>query len=320
MSIKRISQWLFAIFTASLLLNACTSSQTRQEVTIGVDATLGTLVTAEWLSQHIEDPDLVVLDCTVQVEKKPGGGYQTISGRSAYEEGHIPTAGFADLKGELSDSNSSLQFAVPSIEQFSAAMGALGVGNDTRVVLYANGNSAWAARVWWMLRWAGFDRAALLDGGLNAWSAEGRELSTEPASHPARTLTTTPRPELIANRDEVYDAISNNAVNLVDALPAAHFKGEMAPYGRKGHIPGASNTPASSLLNETGHYRPIDELAALLEGDRNTHTITYCGGGISASSDAFTMTRLGFTNIAVYTASLQEWAADPDNPMVTDTP
>jgi len=192
------------------------------------------------------------------------------------------------------------------------------VSVETGVVLYDRSNSAWAARVWWMLRWAGFDRAALLDGGLRAWTAEDRPLSTEPANRSAMKLTPAPRPELVADRDQVLAAIDDSAVNLIDALPEASFRGEMAMYDRPGHIPSASNIPATSLIDESGHYRPQEELAAMFDGDRNARTITYCGGGIAASSNAFIMTRLGFTDVAVYTASLQEWAADPANPMVVE--
>ena len=169
-----------------------------------------------------------------------------------------------------------------------------------------------------MLRWVGFDRAALLDGGLGAWTEEDRPLSTESANRPTKQLTPAPRPELIADRDEVFASIDNSAVSLIDALPEASYRGEMAMYDRPGHIPGASNIPAFALLDESGRYRPHDELAAMHDGDHNARAITYCGGGISASSNAFIMTRLGFTDVAVYAASLQEWAADPANPMVVD--
>jgi thiosulfate/3-mercaptopyruvate sulfurtransferase len=279
------------------------------------DAKMDSLVTAEWLSQHLDDPNLVVLDCSVLVELLGDGGVRVVSGETNYESGHIPTAGFADLMGDLSDNNSPLQFPVPAPEQFASAMGALGVGDDSRVVLYDGGNTGWAARVWWMLRWVGFDRAALLDGGLAAWNELGLPLSTEPASRPASHLTIALRPELIADRDEVFASLENDAVSLIDAMPAAHYSGEMAMYDRPGHIPGALNVPASALLNDSGRFRSNDELVALIESDRNARSITYCGGGISASANAFILTRLGFTDVAVYTASLQEWAADPSNPM-----
>lgn len=167
-----------------------------------------------------------------------------------------------------------------------------------------------------MLRWAGFDRAALLDGGLKAWTDEGRPLSTEPANRPPQQLTPAPRPELMADRDEVFAVLDNEAVSIIDALPEASFRGEMAMYDRPGHIPGASNIPALSLVDESGRYLPNDEFAAMFDSDLNARNIIYCGGGIAASSNAFIMTRLGFTDVAVYTASLQEWAADPANPMV----
>lgn len=279
---------------------------------------MDTLVTTEWLSEHLNEPDLIVLDCTVYQESDKGGGFHNVSGQTEYDQGHIPSAGFADLKGELCDLTSPIEFAVPTPEQFCKAMEKLGVGDDSRVVLYDAMYSAWAARVWWMLRWVGFDRAAILDGGLGAWKAEDRPLSTEPKTQTTRHLTPKPRPELIANRDEVLASISDDNVTLIDTLPENFYRGEATLYGRPGHIPGASHLCALDLLDESGRYRPNDELAAMNKGDHSRRTITYCGGGIMASSNAFVLTRLGFNDVAVYTASLQEWASDPRNPMVVD--
>jgi thiosulfate/3-mercaptopyruvate sulfurtransferase len=272
-----------------------------------------TLVTTGWLSEHLEDPDLVVLDCTVEI----GPDYRSRSGRASYESGHIPTAGFADLTGDLRDRSSSLESALPTPEAFCAAMGALGAGDDSRVVLYDANMSVWAARVWWMLRWVGFDRAALLDGGLVGWELADLPLSTEPASHPARTLTPRLRPELVAHRDEVLAAIDDPAVHLIDTLPPEHFRGDFTLYPRPGHIPGAVNVSALSLFDEQGRVRPDDELVELHGSDRSARHITYCGGGVAASANAFAMTRLGFTDVAVYMASLEEWTADPSLPLVT---
>lgn len=273
------------------------------------------LVTTDWLRQDLGDLDLVVLDCTVHTELAEDGSYRNLSGRGGFGEGHIPSAGFADLTGELCDSTSSIEFALPTPEEFCAAMGKLGVGDDSRVVLYDSFMSMWAARVWWMLRWVGFDRAAILDGGLKAWTDDGGGLSREPASRPARRLTPKVRPELIAQQDEVQNAIDDDSVALIDTLPPDIYRGEQTQYGRPGHIKGASNACALDLLDQSGCFKPLDELAAIHDGDRDTRTITYCGGGIMASASAFAMTRLGFKDVAVYTASLQEWAADPANPM-----
>ncbi|MDX1335333.1 MAG: sulfurtransferase [Gammaproteobacteria bacterium] len=278
---------------------------------------MDSLVSTEWLSQHLDDPDLIILDCSVYQEADEGGGFHNVSGRVKYEEGHIPNAGFADLKGELSDLNAPIEFAVPTPEQFCMAMGKLGIGDNSRVVLYDAMYSAWAARVWWMLRWVGFDNAALLDGGLQAWIHEGLPLESGLVEREPHQLSCHPRPELITNAEEVLSAIKDEAVQLIDTLPEELYRGEQAIYARPGHIPSAINLPGLNFLTADGHLKTPDELdQAMPGGDRDARNITYCGGGILASLNAFAMTRQGFTDVAVYTASLQEWAADPDKPMV----
>jgi thiosulfate/3-mercaptopyruvate sulfurtransferase len=314
LSMKRTSTF-FIFAMAMAFLSACTQPGDQPPVADKPAADMDTLVSAEWLREHIDDPDLVVIDATVIVEPDGAGNLVSRNGKAAYDAGHIPTAVFADLKGELADADSTLDFAIPSPEQFAQAMGALGVGDNSRVVLYDANGMSWAARVWWMLRWIGFDQAALLDGGLNAWTAAGGELSTEATDHPTRELTVRLRPELIVGQDEVRASIEDDSVTLIDATPAPHYRGEWAMYDRPGHIRGAENVPVPSLFDDSGRFRSQEELATLFDGDRNTRTITYCGGGIAASSDAFVLTRLGFADVAIYGASLQEWAADPDNPM-----
>jgi thiosulfate/3-mercaptopyruvate sulfurtransferase len=168
-----------------------------------------------------------------------------------------------------------------------------------------------------MLRWIGFDNAALLDGGLQAWTDSGRELSIGQPAVVVRELTVRLRPELIVDQQQVRAAIGDDKVTIIDALPEAHYQGKFAMYARPGHITGAVNVPSSALHNEAGGFRPLDEVQSLFSADRSDRTITYCGGGISASTDAFVLTRLGYENVAVYTASLQEWTKDPENPMET---
>ncbi len=280
---------------------------------------MDTLVTATWLKQHINDPDLVILDCTVVTmpDENDPRGLHNVSGRADYELGHILNAGFADLKGDLSRTNGPIEFDLLSPEQFCAAMGELGVGDDSHVVLYDASYTGWAARVWWMLRWIGFDNAAILDGGLAAWTSTGNELSLEPVSRVAQQLTPKPRPELIAHYDEVLASLENDAVILVDTLPEEFYRGEMSIYPRAGHIPGAVNINGLSLLDKRGKLLERDKLASMHAFDHDARIITYCGGGIVASTDAFVLTRLGFNNVAVYMASLEEWTADTNNPMET---
>lgn len=283
------------------------------------------LVTTEWLAEHLDDPNLRILDCTVFLRPgAEGKGFDVVSGREEWAAGHIPGSGFADLPGDLSDRNAKLRFMMPPAEQFAEAMGRYGVGDDSDVVLYDRAGNMWAARIWWMLRAFGFDRARLLDGGWSRWAAEGRPVSTEPPAYPPATFTARPRPELIASKEDVLEAIESGQGCIVNALNAAQHRGEVAPYGRPGHIATSVNVPAMGsggvVDPETMLYRPVEEIRRMFEqaGARpDQRMITYCGGGIAASSAAFAATMVGFKDIALYDASLSEWAADESLPMET---
>ena len=160
----------FTLITASVFMSACTTLSLQTDTTDRIEPMLDSLVTAAWLSEHLDDPDLVVLDCTVLIVPDDNGGIQSLSGRANFDAGHIPSAGFADLMGDLSDLDNPFEFAMPSPEQFSAAMGALGVGEDSRVVLYAAGYPVWAG--------PGLVDAALgwiRSGGAARWRARGME-------------------------------------------------------------------------------------------------------------------------------------------------
>lgn len=277
---------------------------------------MDSLVSVDWLADHLDDDDLVVLDCSVVVSFDDGS-MEMRSGREAYDAGHVPGAGFADLIVDLSDTTASIGFAVPTPAAFCEAMGRIGVGDRSSVVLYDTGISVWAARVWWMLRWVGFDRAAILDGGFGAWSAGGHPVCDEHVTPTSQTLTPLPRPEVIADRHEVLAGIDDHAVTLVDTLGADHYRGEAAMYARPGHIPGAVNVPCFELLDKAGQLLGSDAVAQRHGVDSGQRMITYCGGGIAASLNAFALSRAGFDDVAVYAASLQEWAADPSLPLVT---
>lgn len=249
----------------------------------------------------------------MQIDFGENGELAISSGRNGFLEGHIPTAGFADLTSDLVDTASKYPYAIPAPEKFANAMATLGVGDNSYVVLYARDYSAWAARVWWMLRWIGFDNAAVLDGGLVAWTAAGFPISTEIVNRDVAALSVSLRPELIADRNEVFEAINNENVMLIDAMPVEHYRGEMVMYARAGHIPSAINIP--NVFAEDGRFLPDDVLTDLHPFVRDKRVITYCGGGISASANAFAMFRLGFSDVAVYMNSLEEWTANSENPL-----
>ena len=284
------------------------------------------LVETDWLEAHLGDPDLRILDCTVfrrdtdRVDEWGRLIRTTESGRGAWAEGHIPGAVFADLIEELSDTTSPFLFTMPPAEQFAEAMARYGVGEGMRVVCYDAAGNQWAARLWWMLRAFGFDDAAVLNGGWRKWTREGRPVSTDPSSYPAGRFVAKPRPELIATKEEVLAAIGRGDTCLVNALMPNLHRGEgPSPYGRRGHIPSSVNVPAGQIVDPaTGAYLPLDQLrtafaaAGAIGAER---VITYCGGGIAASSDALVLTLLGVANVAVYDGSLSEWAADESLPL-----
>lgn len=288
-----------------------------------MQTTIGPLVSAAWLAARLGNDDIVVLDATVHLDppRTADEPYAVRSGRRDWERAHLPGSRFADLAGELSDPAAPFPFTLPSPARFAEAIGRLGVGDDTLVVTYDGDSGMWAARLWWMLRVFGHDDVAVLDGGSVAWSAAGYSLDDAvPPGPPAVRFSSRPRPELVATRDTVLDALEDPSILLVNALSPELHRGEQNRYGRAGHIPGSVNVPARSLLAADGRFRPAEDLhrdldaAGALEADV---VIAYCGGGISAANDVLALAVLGRDDVAIYDGSLREWAADASLPLET---
>ena len=279
------------------------------------------LVSTAWLAQHLGNTDLRVFDVTVDLRPASPGPYSIESGRADYETAHIPGAAFLDLGRDLSDTRSPLNFTMPPVERLAQALGAAGVGDGSRVVAYSATTAMWATRLWWMLRSSGFDNAAVLDGGLAKWTAEGRPTEPGTRAYPPATLTLNARPGAWADKHEVLAAVADGGVCTINALsPSVHRGDGAVNYGRKGHIKGSTNVPYAALLKADGAYRDDAELRALFDAVgafERPRAICYCGGGISATMDALALTRLGHPSVAVYDGSMSEWSRDPDLPMET---
>ncbi len=281
------------------------------------------LVGTDWLASHLDDPAIRVLECTVYLHPADvPGGFRVESGRARWSEGHIPGAGFADLQNDLSERGTSLRFMMPPAAQFAEAMSRYGVGDGGRVVLYDRAMNMWAARIWWMLRAFGFDDAAVLDGGFRKWTREGRPLARDDGAAPPRRFTARPRPELIADKSDVLGALDDDRACVLNALTDEQHRGTGGvTYARPGRIAGSTNVPARELVDpETHAYLPLDVLRAKFAAAGAldaTRVVTYCGAGIAASSDAFVLALLGHADVALYDASLSEWAAEPSLPMET---
>ncbi|MEA2320357.1 MAG: thiosulfate/3-mercaptopyruvate sulfurtransferase [Solirubrobacteraceae bacterium] len=283
-------------------------------------APLPPLISAGALAARLEDPRLRVLDATTWLTIDPHGAPPEIeSGRAAWEGGHIPGSGFAGVL-ELSDPDSDLRFTLLSPERFAEAMSALGVGPGTHVVAYDRESGMWATRLWWMLRAFGFDDVSVLDGGLRAWRDAGLAVSTDRPSHPPATFAPRPRPELIATRADVEAAIAGGETCTINALAAPLHSGQVPVVpGRPGRIPGSVNVPSGALVDpETNRFLPAERLREHFDGvgalDR-PRIVTYCGGGIAATLDAFALALLGRDDVAVYDGSMVDWAADPSAPL-----
>ncbi len=280
------------------------------------------LVSTEWLAAHLGDPSLRLFDVTVHLRPSTPGPYRIESGRADYQGGRIPGAAFLDLGSELSDRNAPLPFTRPPLAQIATALGAAGVGPDSQVVAYTTTTPMWATRLWWMVRAAGFDNVAVLDGGFAKWAAEGRPTETGERRYPAASLALgNERAGAWADKADVLAAIGDGAVCTINALSPSVHRGDSATnYGRKGHIAGSRNVPYAALTNPDGTYRDEAELRALFDAVgafERPRVICYCGGGISATMDALALTRLGHPSVAVYDGSMSEWSRDPTLPMET---
>jgi thiosulfate/3-mercaptopyruvate sulfurtransferase len=279
------------------------------------------IVETDWLADHLDDPKVRVLDCTTHLmPPTQGGAYDVVSGRADFEKSHIRGAGFADIDNDLSDKDHSLHFMLPAQEMFASAIGKLGVGDDTKVILYSTANHWWATRLWWMLRVFGHDNAAVLNGGFQKWAREGRavEQGLERLLRPA-SFTAKMRSGQVASKDDVLAAIGAGDVCTLNALrPDQHAGAGGTAYGRLGHIAGSINIAAVNVVDANNEFKSVavlrEQFAAALAKPR---VITYCGGGIAASSTTMLLMMLGHKNVQLYDASLSEWAPDSSLPMET---
>ncbi len=274
------------------------------------------LVSTEWLAAELGKPDLVVLDATSFL---PG---QDKDADAEFQRAHVLGARRFDIE-LIADPDSDLPHTVPSPARFAKLVGALGVSNASRVVLYDQNGTMWATRAWWMLGLYGHDAAAVLDGGLRKWEREGRPVETGPAK-PAAPATFIPawRATRVRGIGDMLSA-ANSPDLILDARSAGRFTGaspEIRPGLASGHIPGSRNLPSSTLLGPDGTLlspEGLREKLAAVGADGSRPVVTTCGSGVSATLIAFAMARAGLPEPAVYDGSWTEWGGRPDTPKET---
>lgn len=277
------------------------------------------LISPEALSAKLTNANLRLFDVAIHLAPNPKGGYLAEAGQNTYNKAHIPGAAFLNQIKQLSDTSSALGFTRLPDDQLIQAFANAGIDADSDVVFYSSGMTMWATRAWWLLHYCGHQHVAILDGGLKAWQKTGLECSSESSTYPAASWTSTAVAQRFVDQDAVVSAIGNAAVCTVNALSPDVYAGRGDHhYGRRGHIPDSINVFYDSLLDE-GCFRSPEVVrqllteAGMLDGRR---VIAYCGGGISATIDAFACLLLGKEDVAVYDGSMSEWVKNETLPLV----
>ena len=269
------------------------------------------LVSTEWLSTHLGEADLVVVDCSWFM---PSLGR---NGAAEFLAEHIPGARFLDID-ELSDRSDPAPHMLPSAGEFGEAMELLGIGSGDRIVVYDNSPTRTAARGWFMFRHFGAEQVAILDGGFQKWLAEGRPTESGRASPREARFDATERDEIVTKEQLLGGA----GLPWVDARGRGRFEGS-DPDPRagvaRGHAPGAKNLPFSALYNDDGTFKPVEELRRLFAQagiDPTKPFVASCGSGVTANSLIFAAHLIGNDDAKLYDGSWSEWGADPATPKV----
>jgi thiosulfate/3-mercaptopyruvate sulfurtransferase len=274
------------------------------------------LVSTEWLERELGAPDLRVVD---------GSFFLPADGRDAraeYEAGHIPGAVFLDIE-EISDGANPAPHMLPPEHKFASRMQSLGLGDGNRFVVYDNSPYHSGARIWWMLRSFGAHYVAMLDGGLQKWTAEGRPMESGRPQVRHGHFTPMLDHSAVADKELVLSLVGDGSHTIVDARGPGRFAGEEAEPRAglaAGHIPGSLNLPQGKLFNPDNSWKRGDALRAAFEEagvDLVKPMVTTCGSGITAAVLLFGAHLLGKDDVKLYDGSWSEWGADPATPKAT---
>jgi thiosulfate/3-mercaptopyruvate sulfurtransferase len=276
------------------------------------------LISAAELSQHVDDPGWLIVDARFDLANPEAG-------ETAYRAGHIPNAIYAHLDRDLSGPRTPLtgRHPLPDPQTFQATLCSWGLTSTMQVVVYDADNGAFAARLWWLLRWVRHASVAVLDGGLRAWRAAGLPQSQNIPHRTAANFTVEPDDSLWMSAQQVSERLNDPAWRLLDARAPERYAGKVEPIDPvAGHVPGALNHPFSRNLDSEAHFRPAVELArdysASQAGVRDDHTIVMCGSGVTACHLLLAMEAAGKPGGKLYAGSWSEWIRDPSRPVASD--
>ena len=271
------------------------------------------LVSAAWLKQNLDDPEVTVLDATWVppfLKDRPNG-------RSLFDAGHIPSAAYFDID-EIADPRTHLKHMLPSAELFADKVGKLGVSNGDHVILYDSNGFYASARAWWMFRAMGHDRVSVLNGGLKAWTTKGGITRTETDTASAKPYRADLRADLVRDLHAMKHHVDAQNAIILDARAQGRFDGtspEPRPELASGHMPGSFCVPATEILTDDGQMKSADELKAIFADVLGKPIVTSCGSGVSAAVLSLALARIGQWEVALYDGSWSEWAAQSDTPI-----
>jgi len=274
---------------------------------------MDSLVSTEWLERELGAPDLKIIDATTFL---PGSGRDA---RAEFEQAHIPGAVFLDIE-EVSDSDSPFPHMMPSEAKFASRMQSLGARDGARFIVYDNSPLHSAARIWWMLKSFGAHYVALLDGGFQKWTAEGRPVEHGREHHRHGHFTAFLDDQAVVDKAMVRSLVGADSHAIVDARSATRFEGgepEPRPGLASGHIPGSRNLPQSELFNPDNSWKQGEALRAAFAAagvDLSRPMVATCGSGVTAAVLLFGAQLLGKHDVQLYDGSWSEWGADPETP------
>ncbi|MDO9357721.1 MAG: sulfurtransferase [Polaromonas sp.] len=295
-----------------------------------------TLISAEQLQSLIDSKQpLRIFDCSFEL-------MQPHAGQEHYLQSHIPGAVYANLDTDLSAKHgvagahgvltaggadqpaSGGRHPLPNREKFATWLSSVGFSNDMQAVVYDRNGANYCGRLWWMLKWAGHENVAILDGGLQAWQAAGGAVASgEEASHFQSNFELRPELARLVNADELIAGLGRPTHTVVDARAPARFRGEVEPLDPvAGHIPGALNRPFSQNIGPDGKFKPAAELRAefdkLLGGRDAASVVHQCGSGVSALPNLVAMEIAGLGRSGLYAGSWSDWCSDTSRPVAKD--
>lgn len=280
---------------------------------------LAQLISVDQLKQRLNRPGLRILDCRFALDNPAYG-------KDRYAEGHVPGAHHADLNEDLSSpviKGFTGRHPLPSPDALSERLRQWGINQDSEIVLYDDGSDAFAARAWWTLVWLGKrDGVYLLDGGMKAWREAGGALSQSVPDYALGNFQGQPDPLLLVSAEDLKQRLGDTSLTLIDARALPRFKGEVEPLDPvAGHIPGAQCAVYLGNLDSNGRFLSPQQLrerfTGLLQGRPVSELVAYCGSGVTACHNLFSLCLAGYPLAPLYAGSWSEWVTNPERPVAT---